>query len=117
MGDRAECLADELKRDTLTGPARVLADQAVIITERLEELDRVLRGTADCWLGVVERLGGEVAEVTISQPLAEERQQAMALKGVLAELAKHLDLAPAAPVASVTDQLKAKREARRSGAM
>lgn len=112
MTDRADRLRAALKVEALTGSARVLAEEAVLITGRLEELDAILSGRADAWLGITQRLGAEVAEVTVNAPLAEARQQALALKGVLAELAKHMDQTPAAPMASTVDEIGKKRAER-----
>lgn len=88
MGERAGRLARELDVEKLTGPARALADEAVLITERLERLDATLQGEPDAWLGIVERMPPTVAEVVIDKPLAEVRQQGLALRAVLAELVK-----------------------------
>lgn len=115
MSERAERLAADIKRDTLTGIARALADEAVLIVARLEQLDRILDGDADAWLGIMQKLAGsDVADVTINAPLAEARQQATALKGLLSELAKTLgqDVPVAAP-ASKSDELAERRAERR----
>jgi hypothetical protein len=109
---RAERLEAELKVSTLTGAARALAEEAVLTVVRLEQLDRVLQGNADAWLDIVTRMPPTVAEVVISAPLAEVRQQAMALKGLLSELGKLTGQEVAAPVVSKADEVKAKRDAR-----
>jgi hypothetical protein len=116
MGERADRLATEIKRDTLTGIARALADEAVLIVERLEILDATLQGDPAAWLGITMRMPAEVAEVTVNAPLAEARQQATALKGLLAELAKTLGVEPAVPVANVADEVKVARDNRRKAA-
>lgn len=116
MGERAERLAAEIKRDTLTGIPRALADEAVLIVERLEILDATLQGDPAMWWKIKTQLPYEVAEVTINAPLAEARQQATALKGLLAELAKSLGEAPAVPAPNVADQVGAARDARRKAA-
>ena len=84
--NRAERLAADLKVEELAGAARVLADEAVRITRRLERLDAQLEGDQDAWLHLTANLPETVAEVTVDKALAEARQQALALKGVLAEL-------------------------------
>lgn len=109
---RAERLEAELKVSTLTGAARALAEEAVLTVVRLEHLDRVLQGDADAWLDIVTRMPPTVAEVVISAPLAEARQQAMALKALLAELGKLTGQEVPMPVASAADELKKKRDAR-----
>jgi hypothetical protein len=116
MGDRALRLANDLKVSTLSGAARALADEAVLITERLEQLDATLKGAPDAWLSIVVLMPATVAEVDVCKPLAEVRQQGLALKAVLAELRAQLGKAdaPAAP-SSVSDELKAQRDLRRKG--
>ncbi len=57
------------------------------IKARLDTLDRILAGSEDEWLGIQQRLGSEVAEVTINAPLAEARQQALALATITKTLA------------------------------
>jgi hypothetical protein len=49
------------------------------LKERADKLDRILAGSEDEWLGIQEKLGGTVAEVTINAPLAEARQTALAM--------------------------------------
>lgn len=115
MGERAARLATEIKRDTLTGIARALADEAVLIVERLEILDATLQGDPAAWLGISMRMPAEVAEVTVNAPLAEARQQATALKGLLAELSKALGTEVVAPPASKADDLAKRRAERLAG--
>lgn len=115
MGKRAEALATQIKLDTLTGIARALADEAVLTVERLEHLDRILQGDPDAWLDIVQRMPPDVAEVTINAPLAEVRQQAMALKALLAELSKALGHEVAVPAATSFDDLAKKRQERLAG--
>jgi len=112
---RAERLAADLKTETLSGAARVLADEAVRITRRLERLDAQLEGDQDAWLHLTVNLPETVAEVQVDKALAEARQQALALKGVLAELraiqgdaGKHE--APPAPSGGADDLAEARRK-------
>ena len=109
---RAERLAADLKVDTLSGPARALAEEAVLTVGRLEHLDRSLRGDPDAWLDIVTRMPPTVAEVVINAPLAEVRQQAMALKGLLAELAKLTGQEMPAPPVSKADEVAEARKRR-----
>jgi hypothetical protein len=115
MGERAVRLATEIKRDALTGIARALADEAVLIVERLEILDAQLQGDPATWLGITLRMPAEVAEVTVNAPLAEARQQATALKGLLAELSKALGTEVVAPPVSKSDDLAKRRAERLAG--
>jgi hypothetical protein len=112
MGKRAEALARDIKRDTLTGIARALADEAVLTVERLEHLDATLQGDPAAWLGIVSRMPPTVAEIVVNAPLAEVRQQAMALKALLAELSKVIDVAGGVPKVDVVDEMARARAAR-----
>lgn len=60
--------------------------EAERIIGRLAELAKDIEGTSDSWLGIQERLGGDVAEVVINKPLAEARQQAATLAGIIRTL-------------------------------
>lgn len=113
---RADRLARELDAESLTGSARALAEQAVIIMRRLEELDAVLAGRSDAWINVQARLGGEVAEVTVNGPLAEERQQALAFRAVVGELAKLTGQEKPTEQIDVADELARKRDEQRKAA-
>lgn len=86
MSERSDRLAADLKVTALAGPARVLAEEAVRITERLDNLDRSLRGDPDAWLEVVTRMPPTVAEVVVDKLLSEVRQQGLALAAVLKAL-------------------------------
>ena len=113
--ERAARLWADLGVDDLKGAERALAEEACEITGRLEELNAAIAGSSDVWLQVKAKLG--MPEVFISAPMAEARQQATALRGVLSELRAHQageKVAPAPP-ASVSDELKRRREARRAG--
>jgi len=114
MGDRAARLAADLKVDTLSGPARALAEEAVLVVERLESLDAQLQGREDTWLGVRRILGTDVAVVEINAPLAEARQQGLALRALLADFVKLTGAAPVEVPASKADELAKKREDRRA---
>jgi hypothetical protein len=118
MTTRAERLAADLGVERLAGAARVLADEAVLITGRLEQLDKVLSGDPDAWLGISMRMPAEVAEVTVNAPLAEARQQALALKGVLAELRAVQSGAPEVPAGNgKADELRQRRAEKRKQAL
>jgi hypothetical protein len=109
---RAARLEQALNVHTLTGPARALAEEAVLIVGRLETLEHILAGSEDEWLGVQQKLGADVATVTINAPLAEARQQALALTRVLDSLAK-LTGQEVAPAVDEVDEVAAAREKRR----
>lgn len=87
LGPAGRRLWDELGGDREGAGRRVLALQACRITDRLEALDRLLRGDARQWLDIVETKGDpDRQELVIDKALTEERQQATALKQLLAEL-------------------------------
>lgn len=88
-----------------------LETEFVRLKGRADTLDRILAGSADEWLGVQEKLGSEVAEVTINAPLAEARQTALAMATVLKSLAS-LGVGQEAPAAAEgpADQVAAARE-------
>lgn len=113
---RAERLAQELGVEKLTGAARALADEAVLITGRLESLDRILAGSEDEWLGIQQRLGSDVATVTVNAPLAEARQQAVALRAILESLAKLTGKEQVQAPASSVDEVAKRRAERRKSA-
>lgn len=110
----SERLAQDLKLETLTGPARALAEEAVRIKARLDSLDLWVNGDAGTWMDLADRLGR--TELIITAPLVEARQQAMTLARVLGELAKQqvATSEPAKPAASALDEIKARRERKRA---
>jgi len=114
----------ELGGDEASGAAWALALEACRISDRLAKLDRMLTGTAEDWVRLVEVRGNdEVVEVQIDKPLAEARQQAVALKQVLSELRQVQAAAqkPAQPpaespkavsgIADLTARIAARRQA------
>lgn len=83
--------------DALTPAQRVLLEEACRIADRLDRLDGLLEGEHDAWL----HLSGSEGEVrvVIDALLAETRQQATALRGLIAEITKGSSSAkPARPV-------------------
>lgn len=120
MSVRSDRLAADLKVGTLSGPARVLAEEAVRITERLDNLDRSLRGDPDAWLDIVTRLPETVAEVVVDKLLSEVRQQGLALAAVLKALhalsgGSEVEV-PATPPADTADEVKRRREEKAAAA-
>lgn len=68
------------------GPAhRVLLEEACRIADRLDRLDAILDGRAD-WLRLDVGDDGSRVRVSVDGVLAEARQQATALRGLVAEL-------------------------------
>jgi len=107
-------LAADLKVETLAGPERALAEEAVRIKARLDAIDLWISGDHDTWFEVAERWK-DAPELVLSAPLVEARQQALALRAVLSELVKMQGASaePAQPAASKSDELRKRREERR----
>ncbi|WP_125777184.1 hypothetical protein [Antribacter gilvus] len=109
-GDRLRALAtDETDARTLA-----LLTEAARIADRLDDLDDIIAGK-----GVLQLLRfrlvddeGRVAEVKFDGVLAESRQQATALRGILAQLGVPKVEAVKPERRSGLDQLRARREAR-----
>lgn len=84
---RGRRLWDDMGGDALTGGRRVLLEEACRIADRLDRLDAILAGSSEDWLSFVETKGmPDRQEIVIDKPLAEARQQATALKQLIAEL-------------------------------
>jgi len=119
FGARGQRLWDDLTKTRPEPAARVLIEEACRIADRLDKLDRLLTGEADDWLGIVEAKGDpDRQELVITAPLAEARQQATALKQLLAELRQATAAAGSSPAeeGDVLDQLAAQRARRRADA-
>lgn len=113
-----------LWRDLTDGKAiepaqRVLIEEACRIADRLDRLDALLTGDAEDWVRLVDDRGDpERQTVVIDKPLAEARQQATALKQIIAELRQAGAVAGTSGKdqpsgeASVRDQLAARRAKR-----
>lgn len=75
---------------TSAGPVppmqRVLLVEACRIADRLDKLDAQLRGEESEWLTLGSLPDGRIAIVIVDKALAEARQQATALKAIIAEL-------------------------------
>jgi hypothetical protein len=66
---------------------RVLLEEACRTADRLDVLDRILRGDVDSWMRLdTITPDGSVVRVVVNNALAEVRQQQIALKQILAEL-------------------------------
>lgn len=73
--------------DSLPAAQRVLLEEACRIANRLDTLDNILDGRQEEWMRFHSRDGGgTVVEVVLDKALAEARQQATALRGLMAEL-------------------------------
>lgn len=88
LGARGRRLWREMHDLTAFNPAeRVLLEEACRIADRLDRLDRLLTGSAQDWVRLVESKGDpERQEVVIDNALSEARQQANVLKQLVAAL-------------------------------
>ena len=74
--------------ESIPGPAHlVLVEEACRIADRLDRLDRALADSTDAaWMRFQVNEGGTEVTVVVDRVLAEARQQAVALKQLVAEL-------------------------------
>lgn len=87
VDSRGSHLRSELGKLATGNPAALaLIDEASRITDRLDRLDRLLSGDAESWIDIIEGRGHTELELVINAPLAEARQQALALKQIFTEL-------------------------------
>lgn len=101
--------------DGLSPAQRVLLEEACRIADRLDRLDDLIEGGRDQWLHL-SGVDGEV-RVVVDALLAETRQQATALRGLMAEITKGSSSArPARPapkkgagVADISSRIAARR--------
>jgi len=93
----------QLWRDMSQGLApmhRVLLLEACRIADRLDKLDRKLRGEDRDWLTLQLPEDGSIAVVVVDKALSEARQQATALKQIVAELRQTTAVKQGKPVPS-----------------
>lgn len=91
----------------------VLLEEACRIADRLDRLDAVLSGGAYDWLDLIGAKGNpDRQEIIVDKALSEARQQALALKQIVAELRQSVSASKPATGGNVLDQLAARRAAR-----
>ena len=113
LGPSGRRLWRELSGDSLAGGRRNLALEACRLSDRLDKLDDFLRGHEDTWMRFHSRNeDGSIVEVVVDKALAEARQQAVALKQIVAELRQGAGADKPATGGSILDQLAAKRAQR-----
>lgn len=83
----------------------VLIIEAGRIADRLAKLDDLLTGQQTLWCRLRDNREGDIY-VSVDNALSESRQQAIALKQLLAEIQRQRLLAPAKPAASDLDGLR-----------
>ena len=88
LGTRGRRLWREVTADGALQPGeKVLLEEACRIADRLDKLDKQLRGDEDSWMRFHARNeDGSIVRVVMTGALAEARQQATALKQLLTEL-------------------------------
>lgn len=111
LGDRGARLWQEEGGDKLTGGRRVLLEEACRTVDRLDRLDAILNGGSGEWMRFRVSEDGTEVTVTLDRALAEARQQATALKQIVAELRQGAAVEPETG-GSVIDQLAARRAQR-----
>lgn len=93
--------------DGLSAPQKVVLEEACRIANRLDVLDDFLDGRRDSWMKFHARNeDGSIVEVVLDKALGEARQQALALKQLIAEMRAAGAVKQAPPsgkVAGVTD--------------
>ena len=109
-----------LWEELMPGPAgpgeAAIATEACRIVDRLDRLHVLLAGDHESWIELNNLKGhDDVVEIVVNNALSEARQQATALRGLLAELRQMRGgkLARVAAGGSKSDDLAAKREERR----
>lgn len=117
FGERGQRLWDDMGGDDLAGGRRVLLEEACRIADRLDGMHRILAGDARDWLSIVEAKGDpDRQELVIDKVLSEARQQATALKQLIAELRQGGGAEEQDQGGSILDELAAKRAQRLANA-
>lgn len=89
LGERGRRLWQDVTKagPELTPSEQVLLEEACRTADRLDQLDRILRGDEDCWVSLHSvNEDGSIVKVVLNQALAEARQQQTTLKQLVAEL-------------------------------
>jgi hypothetical protein len=118
LGPRGRRLWTETLAERDLDPAgRILLHEACRMTDRLEQMDLILRGDASTWAVISDDYAGgkRTTKVVLDDALAEARQQAATLRQLLTTL--KLGSAVERPTERGSlDQLAGRRAARRAGA-
>lgn len=115
LGEQGRKLWDEM-RSAVSGPLHVLLLlETCRMADRLDTLDRQLQGEA--WLRFRHDESGAEVTVYVDRVLVEAREQATALRGLVAELSKAVSQKPAeqstggGALADLTAKIAARRAA------
>jgi hypothetical protein len=87
FGTRGRELFDSLHDPTDPPSLTALVVEAARIVDRLDRLDAVLAGDAECWLRLAEGRDGTII-VRVDAALSESRQQANVLRQLLVEITR-----------------------------
>jgi hypothetical protein len=119
LGVRGRRLWSQMTESDQLGPADlVLLEEGCRIADRLDRMDDLLRGREDAWFRFYSKADdGTVVRVVIDRALAEARQQADTLRGIVADLTKKVAAkVPEEREASGSDDLAKLRAERRKAA-
>lgn len=97
-GPRAQRLWSDMDGENLEPPQRLLLEEICRIADRLDRLDAQIDGR-ESWLTLVQDDQSNEVIVTVDNLLAEARQHATALRGLVSELRSALPKTPAKPAA------------------
>lgn len=87
LSARGKALWTELSDGRTFDPATaVLVAEACRIVDRLEKLDGILRSRRTEWVKLAEQVEGQDVSIVMDGALSESRQQALALRTILAQL-------------------------------
>lgn len=103
---------------TLTPIEAVALEEACRIADRLDKLDDILRGESKEWMRLRIPAGGDgtTVRVVLTSALSEARQQAVAYTQIVDKLTKAKPVEKPEREASGSDDLAARRAARRQAA-
>lgn len=86
LGDGGSRLWDDLTDAHDLDPAQLVQlEEACRLKDRLDQLDRILRGDGDVWVAITEDRQGDLS-LKVDGVLVEARQQATVFKQMLAAL-------------------------------
>jgi hypothetical protein len=114
LGFRGYDLWVTMRGESLEPARKVLLVEACRVVDRLERIDRMIRGDLVEWMGLLSTRDDTVVTIVMNNLLVEARQQQNTLRGIMAELRQSIGKADVQTEGEVSliDQL-AKRRADR----
>ncbi|MDL9938694.1 hypothetical protein QSJ18_18260 [Gordonia sp. ABSL1-1] len=88
LGEAGQRLFDSLVAEGDPEAVRRLALEAARLADRGDQLDLLVRGDVDTWAVLVHKVQTDSYELKIDSALSEARQNATALRGIVAEVLK-----------------------------